>query len=230
MGKICSCSTTMRQFPTVNNLSLSDVEGFLHKIHECPVLGHRFKNVPNSRILNMLNETLCVLREVVETGCIMAFEPFFNLHIVMHIKEEEIDAYFKYFMDECNIEGNEIDKEYWKCLNMVKKQLLNPQIYNQSTDKFSGELKEKLVLKEHFSVLASHTTGRIVPHIFKILESEDPENQFRDLIQKHRQQRITEEQFDELSREFLKVYIPNDDYNTYKLKDKLATLKKLMIK
>jgi len=51
----------------------------------------------------------------------------------MSIKEEEIDAYFRYFMDECNIEGNEIAKDYWKYLNMVKKRLLNLPIGNQST-------------------------------------------------------------------------------------------------
>jgi len=220
----------MRQFPTVNNLSMSDIQGALLKIHECPVLGHRFKNVPDSRVLNMLNETLYVLREIVETGDLMASEPFLNLHILMHIKEEEIDAYFKYFMDECNIEGNEINKEYWKYLNMVKKQLLNYEIGNRSIKEFSGEPKENLEMKEHFSVLLSHTNGRIVPQIFAVLESEDPENQFHDLIQKHRQRQITEEQFDELSNQFLKVHIPNDDYNTSKLKEKLAMLKKLMIK
>jgi len=147
----------------------------------------------------------------------------------MDIKEEEIDAYFKYFMDECNFEGNEIAKDYWKCLDMVKKRLLNLQIGNHSTEEFSEE-KENLVMKEHSSVLLSHTSGRIVPQIFTVLESDDPENQFYDLIQKHRQQRITEEQFDELSNQFLKIHIPNYDYNTYKLKDKLAMLKKLMIK
>jgi len=137
----------MRQFPTVNSLSVSDIQVFLRKIHECPVLGHRFKNVPNSRILNMVNETLWLLRKLVETGSIMNLEPFFILHMSMSIKEEEIDAYFGYFMDECNIEGNEIAKDYWKYLNMVKKQLLNLQICNQSIEEFSGELKENLVSK-----------------------------------------------------------------------------------
>jgi len=158
-----SCMSTMRQFPTVNNLSLTDVQGFLIKIHECPVLGQRFKNVP--RILNMLNQTLYLLRENVTSGGLVALEPFLNLHILMHIKEEEIDAYFKYFMEECNIEGKEIDQDYWKCLNMVKNQLLNLQIVNQSTKKFSGALKENLVSKEQFPVLSSHTTGRLVPQI-----------------------------------------------------------------
>jgi len=177
----------------------------------------------------MLNQTLYLLREVVEGG-VMTLQSFFNLHILMHIKEEEFDAYFKYFMDECNIEGNEIDKEYWKYLDMIKKHLLNPQIGNQSIKEFSGELKENLVLKEHFSVLSSHTTGKLVPQIFAVLESEDLENQFNDLIQKYRQRRITEEQFDELFNQFLKVHIPNDNFNSNKLKDKLIMLKKLMIK
>jgi len=148
----------------------------------------------------------------------------------MHIKEEEIDAYFKYFMDECNIERNKIAKDYWKCLNVFKKQLLNLQIGNKNIEEFSGEVKENLVLKEHFSVISSHTNSRIVPQIFTVLESEDPEKQFHDLIQKNRQWRITDEQFDELSNQFLKSQIPNDNYNTCKLMEKLAMLKKLMIK
>jgi len=113
---------------------------------------------------------------------------------------------------------------------MVKKHLLNLQIGNQSIKEFSGEVKENLVLNEHFLVLSSHTTGRIVPQIFAVLESEDPEKQFHDLIQKHIQLRITKEQFDELSNQFLKLHIPNNDYNTHKLKDKLVMLKKLMVK
>jgi len=112
---------------------------------------------------------------------------------------------------------------------MVKKHLLNLQIGNQSIKEFSGEVKENLVLNEHFLVLSSHTTGRIVPQIFAVLESEDPVNQFHDLIQKHRQLRITGEQFDELSKQFLNVYIPNADYNTFMLKEKLGVVKKLMI-
>jgi len=230
MGQVCYSTTTMRQFPTVNSLSLSDIRGFLQKIHECPVVGHRFKNVPNSRVLNMLNQTLYLLRDMVEVGCLMALEPFLNLHILMQIKEEEIDAYFKYFIDECNIEGHEIAKDYWKQINIVKKRLLNHKIENQCIDEFSGELKENVVMKKHFSVLSTHTTGRIAPQIVAVLESDDPEKQFQDLIRNHRKWGIADEQYDKLSNQLLKIYSPNNDYNTYKLKDKLAMLKKLMIK
>jgi len=172
MGQMCYSTETMRQFPTVNSLSVGDIQGFLQKIQECPVLGHRFKNVPNSRVLNMLNQTLYLLREMVEpSGLIKALEPFLSLHILMHITEEEIDAYFKYFMDECNIEGLEIEKDYWKLINIVKKRLLNLQI-DASTSS-----QENVVMKNHFSVLSTHTTVDS-SSTFATLESEDPENHF----------------------------------------------------
>merc|ERR550534_1155184 len=99
----------------------------------------------------MVNKTLELLREVEGKGE-MSFEPFLNLHILMQITEEEIDTYFKYFMEECNVEGNEIAKIYWKYLHILKKHLLNLQVHDKNNQQFSEELKKNSLSKKPISV------------------------------------------------------------------------------
>jgi len=193
-------------------LVTKDIRNFHAAILSDPVLIHRFKEVKLSVILTIANKMLDLLRLSWNEGLEELIEPFFQQRVLDKVKEAEVDALFTHFLKECDLEGYNIAGDFWICLDKLKEEKSSYRHGGLSTIEFFDEAKKNAILKHRFINTKPASILKMSKLIMDVIESEQPKENYPELLKKHRKMKITNEEFDEFILLFFRMCAPNPQY------------------
>merc|ERR1719295_752717 len=128
----------------------------------------------------------------------------------MNIKEEEINEFFKHFIQKGNFDS-ELGEKYWEYLNVLKQQMLNAQIGGPKSLLFFVEVRRNKILQKRFASISPKVINMISKKIIGAMESPNVEFEYPHLIEQHRKMNITEEELDEFTKLYFKICNPDSD-------------------
>merc|ERR1719474_1422319 len=186
------------------------------KFHEAilsdPVLIHRFKEVKLAVILILANKMLDLLRTSWNEGLEELILPFFQQQVLDKVKETEVDALFTHFLNNCDLDGYNTSGDYWVCLDKLKKD--QPGYWNGgfTIDEFFKEVKKNAILKNRFSDSSPASILNISRQFMDVINCKEPNAKYSHLLEKHRNMKITNQEFDEFICLFFRMCSPNSQY------------------
>jgi len=193
-------------------LVTKDIRNFHAAILSDPVLIHRFKEVKLAVILTIANKMLDLLRLSWNEGLEELIEPFFQQRVLDKVKEAEVDALFTHFLKQCDLEGYNIAGDYWICLDKLKEEKSGYRHGGLTTIEFFDEAKKNAILKSRFLNTKPASILKMSRLIMDVIESKQPEAKYPELLKKHRNMKITNEEFDEFVLLFFRMCAPNPQY------------------
>ena len=198
------------------------------KFHEAilsdPVLIHRFKEVKQSVILIIANTMLDLLRTSWNEGLEELILPFFQQQVLDKVKETEVDTLFTHFLNECDLEGYNTAGDYWICLDRLKKDQPGYRNGGFTIEEFFKEVKKNFILKNRFLKSSPASILNISRQFMDVISCKEPNAKYSQLLEKHRNMKITNQEFDEFIRLFFRMCSPNAQflsnvwYNVEKIK------------
>jgi len=193
-------------------LITNDILNFHGAILSDPVLIHRFKEVQQSVILTIANRMLDLLRVSWKEGLEELIEPFFQQRVLEKVKEAEVDALFTHFLKECDLEGYNTAGDWWMCIDKLNIQKAGHLHGNSSTIEFFEEVKKNSLLKNRFSNSSPASILNISRQIMGVISCKEPKAEYPELMERHRNMKITNEEFDEFLLLFFGMCAPNPQY------------------
>jgi len=209
-------------------LEEDDIQGFHDGLVANPILKNRFENVPKASILSMANKILEILRLSAREKTITPFLQSFDPHVLMNIKEAEIDTLFKLFLQECRVEGEIFWDQYENILRRIKKLILSHMAkggYNGL--KFYTEVKRNPILSDRFKTVSPIVTFQMMSDFSNIIRNPDPEEKIGALADSHALLSISEEEFDEFIKIML-MYSTDVDFAA-RVAPTVTLIKKVML-
>jgi len=216
-------SIKQRYVSNMNDLVEHDLKPFHDALLASPILNARFKKVSCSRILRMVKQIMSILRHCVRGGSIDCFEPIKHLHSTMNITEEEIHEFFKHFIKTGNYDS-ELAEKYWEYICLLKQQMLNAQFGGPKSLLFFMEVRRNKILQKRFSSIPPKVINMMSKKIIGAMESPNVEFEYPHLIEQHRKMNITEEELDEFTKLYFKIF--NSDSDPEKTEYTIAKLKR----
>jgi len=205
-----------------------EVLNFQAAILSDPVLIHRFKEVEQSVFLIIANKMLDLLRLSWNEGLEELIMPFFQQEILDKVKEAEVDALFDHFLKECDLEGYNTSGDYWICLDKLKKDKPGYRHGGFTIEEFYKEVKKNSMLKNRFVNSSPASIVNISRQIMDVISCKEPEAEYSKILEKHRNMKITNEEFDEFLLLFFRMCAPNSQYLS-NVWDNIVKIKKAMI-
>jgi len=209
-------------------LVTNDVLKFHVAILSDPVLIDRFKEVKMSVILIIANRILDLLRLSWNEGLKELIEPFFQQRVLEKVKEAEVDALFTHFLKECDLEGYNISGDYWICLDRLKKDQPGYRHGGFTIEEFFKEVKKNSMIKNRFINSSPASILNISRQIMDVISCKEPQAEYSEMLEKHRNMKITNEEFDEFLLLFFRMCAPNSQYLS-NVWDNIVKIKKAMI-
>jgi len=136
---------------TKRNLKLNDIVRFLEKAKIHPIIGHRFKDLTDARIRQIGERMLALLTYSFNYDRIYPFKSLFDMHSMMALDNDEVNAFFKLLMKEGFTSGLDILPSQVRILNRMKTLILynNTKAISQSNFlQFKSILQSNPILKE----------------------------------------------------------------------------------
>jgi len=193
-------------------LETADVLNFQVAILSDPVLIHRFKEVEQPVFLNMANKMLDLLRLSWNEGLEELIVPFFQQRVLDKVKEQEVDALFTHFLKECDLEGYNTSGDYWLCVDNLKKDQPGYGHGGFTIEEFYKEVKKNSMLKHRFLNSTPESILNISRQIMDVISCKEPTQKYSEILEKHRNMKITNEEFDEFLLLFFRMCAPNSQY------------------
>jgi len=193
-------------------LVMDEIVDFHEAILSDPVLIHRFKEVKPSVILTIANKMLDLLRISWNEGLEELIEPFFQQRVFDKVKEAEVDALFTHFLRKCDLEGYNTAGDYWVCVDKLKKDKPGSRHGGFTPKEFFKEVQKNSTLKDRFLNSSSTAILNMSRQIMDVFGCKDPNEEFAELLEYHRNMEITNEEFDEFILLFFRMCSPNTQY------------------
>jgi len=193
-------------------LVMNDILNFHEAILSDPVLIHRFKKVKQCVILIIANRMLDLLRLSWNEGLEELIEPFFQQRVLEKVKEAEVDALFTHFLKECDLEGYNTAGDYWMCVDRLKIEKPGYLHGNFTAIEFMKEVKKNFILKNRFLNSSPASILKISKQINAVISCKEPKAEYSELLEQHRNMKITNEEFDEFVVLFFRMCAPNPQY------------------
>ena len=225
-GIIASIENSRRTRPRY--LVTNQVLKFHTAILSDPVLIHRFKGVNQSVILTIANQMLDLLRLSWDEGLEELIEPFFQQRVMQKVKEAEVDSLFTHFLKECDLEGYNTAGDYWICMDKLNE---NPGNHHGgfTTQEFYEEVMNNKLLKNRFVNSLAASVLNMSRHIMEVVSCKEPGSEYFDLLEQHRNMKITNEEFDEFLLLFFRMCAPINSHYLSDVWDNVLKIKKAMI-
>jgi len=193
-------------------LVTNEVLNFQLAILSDPVLIYRFKEVEQSVFLIIANKMLDLLRLSWNQGLEELLVPFFRQRVLDKVKEAEVDALFTHFLKECDLEGYNISGDYWICMDKLSKDKPGNRHGGFTIEEFYKEVKKNSMLKNRFLHSSPASILNISRQIMDVISCEEPNAKYSEILKKHRNMKITNEEFDEFLLLFFRMCAPNSQY------------------
>jgi len=184
-----------------------EIRGFQEGLIANPIFNNRFRNIPTARILLIANQVLEILRLSVKQESIAPFDKVLDLHVLMNIREKEMDAFIDLFLRECRIEGEIFWDQYENILKRMKKRLMGNHIAIGGCNrvKFYTQVKNNPILSGRFKSTSSLTILQMTSDLASIFANPEPEEMIKGFADSHMNHDISEEEFDEFIQVFLET-------------------------
>merc|ERR550534_216327 len=139
------------------------------------------------------------------------FIGLFKYHSTMKLNQEEVDAFFALLVSECfTRKGKEgLMPIQQRVLNRIKTLILHGNLKAISQNnimEFKRNLQHNDILKERFGAVTLNQVEKIMLHFIEILKPTVKDELIQEVFDKHRNHWITGEEYDEFTREFLRLY------------------------
>jgi len=193
-------------------LAKNEIVDFHVAILSDPVLIHRFKEVKRSVILDIANKMLDLLRLSWNEGLEELIEPFFQQQVFEKVKETEVDALFTHFLKEVDLEGYNTAGDYWLCLDRLKTEKPGYLDGNYTPIEFMQEVKKNYILKNRFINTSPASILKIAKQINAVISCTEVEAEYSEVLEQHRNMKISNEEFDEFILLFFRMCAPNPQY------------------
>jgi len=209
-------------------LVTNEVLNFQSAILSDPVLIHRFKGVEQCVFLIIANKMLDLLRLSWNEGLEELILPFFQQRVLHKVKEAEVDALFTHFLKECDLEGYNIAGDFWICVDKLKNEKSACRQGGLTTIEFFDVAKKNAILKNRFLNTKPASLLKMSRLIMDVIECKQPKEKYPELLEKHRNMKITNDEFDEFILLFFRMCAPNPQYLS-KVWYNVVKIKKAMI-
>merc|ERR1719295_1499447 len=143
------------------------------------------------------------------------FKSLFDMHSMMALNNDEVNAFFKLLMKEGFTSGLDILPSQVRILNRMKTLILygNTKATSHSNVlQFKSILQSNPILKEKFKNIKTNQIEKIMKQFMKILDPERVGEEFiEEVIAKHKLMWISADEYDELfTIVFLQLYYDRD--------------------
>jgi len=189
-----------------------DILKFHLAILSDPVLIHRFKEVKQSVILTIANQMLDLLSLSWNEGLEELIEPFFKQRVLDKVKEAEVDALFTHFLKEYDLEGYNTSGDYWICIDKLKREKPGYRHGGFTTEEFFEEVKKNSILKNRFLNSSPAAILKMSRQIMEVISCKEPTEVYSQLMERHRNMKITSQEFDEFILLYFRMCAPNTEY------------------
>jgi len=197
-------------------LNLDGIMRFLKKAKTHPIIGHRFKEIKDARMVQIGERMLALLRYAFKYDRIYPFTTLFSVHTMMALTDQEVNAFFELLIKEAFTNGVELLPSNLRILNRIKTFILHGNIKSISkTDilQFHSILQSNTILKERFKNITVKQTENIMTQFVKVLRpgsSKEREELVNEIISKHELMWISATEYDEFTKLFLELYEDRD--------------------
>jgi len=199
---------------TKRNLKLNDIVRFLEKAKIHPIIGHRFKDLTDARIRQIGERMLALLTYSFNYDRIYPFKSLFDMHSMMALDNDEVNAFFKLLMKEGFTSGLDILPSQVRILNRMKTLILygNTKATSHSNVlQFKSILQSNPILKEKFKNIKTNQIEKIMKQFTKIMDPERVGEEFiEEVIAKHKLMWISADEYDEFTKVFLELHYDRD--------------------
>merc|ERR1719193_1049738 len=142
------------------------------------------------------------------------FKSLFDMHSMMALDNDEVNAFFELLMKECFTSGIVILPSQVRILNRMKTLILNGNtkaISHSNVLQFKSILQSNPILKEKFKNIKTNQIEKIMKQFMEIF---DPEGGGEELIEKviakHKSMWISADEYDEFTKVFLELHYDRD--------------------
>merc|ERR1719193_1044064 len=142
------------------------------------------------------------------------FKSLFDMHSMMALDNDEVNAFFELLMKECFTSGIVILPSQVRILNRMKTLILNGNtkaISHSNVLHFKSILQSNPILKHKFKNIKTNQIEKIMKQFMEIF---DPERVGEELIEKviakHKLMGITADEYDEFTKVFLELHYDRD--------------------
>jgi len=199
---------------TKRKLNLNDIMRFLEKAKVHPIIGHRFKDLTDARIRQIGERMLALLTYSFDYDRIYVFKCLFNMHSMMALHNDEVNAFFNLLMKEGFTNGLDLLPSQLRILNRMKTLILygdTKAISHSNVLQFKSILQSNPILKERFKHIKTNQIEKIMYQFTKILDPERVgEELIEEVIAKHKLMWISAEEYDEFTKVFLELHYDRD--------------------
>jgi len=199
---------------TKRELNLNDILRFLEKARIHPIIGHHFKDLRDARIRRIGERMLALLNYAFKYDRIYPFKSLFDIHSMMALHNDEVNAFFNLLMKEGFANGLDILPSQVRILNRMKTLILygdKKVISYSNVLQFKNVLQSNPILKERFKNIKTYQIEKILEQFTKILDPERvTEKLIEEVIAKHKLMWISAVEYGELTKVFLEMHYDKD--------------------
>jgi len=200
---------------TIALMEFEDVKRCLQKARTDPKLGSHFRSINDKRMSQMANRICSLLDYAFKYDRLYPFIGLFKYHTMMKLSQEEVDAFFDLLVNECFVgKGkNGLMPCQAKVLNRMKTLIVHGSlkaISKNDISEFKRKLQQNHVLKHRFELITLKQVEKIMHQFANILKPSAKKELMEMVIDKHKNQWISGEEFDEFTKEFLSLYEDRD--------------------
>jgi len=197
-------------------LNLDCIMRFLEKAKTHAIIGHRFKDIKDSRLVQIGERMLALLNYAFKYDRIYPFASLFGVHTMMNLTDDEVNAFFELLRKESFTHGVELLPPNLRILNRIKTFILHGSMKTISdTDiiQFQSILQSNLILKDRFQNITSKQTKHVMTMFLKVLRPgklKEREKLVKEIITKHELMWISSAEYNEFTKLFLQLYEDSD--------------------
>jgi len=150
---------------TKRELDLHDIMRFLEKARIHPIIGHHFRDLTDARIRRIGERMLALLTYAFKYDRIYPFKSLFDIHSMMALHNDEVNAFFNLLMKEGVTNGLDILPSQVRILNMMKTRILygdKKVISHSNVLQFKNILQSNPILKEKFKNIKTYQIEKIM--------------------------------------------------------------------
>jgi len=197
-------------------LNLDGIMRFLKKAKTSPIIGHRFKDIKDSRLVQIGRRMLALLKYAFKYDRIYPFASLFGVHTMMALTDNEVNAFFELLIEEAFSHGVELIPSHLRVLNRIKTLILHgtmKSISNTDIIQFKSILQSNTILKDRFKNITTKQTAHIMTMFLEVLSPgklKEREKLVNEIISIHEFMWISSIEYDEFTKLFLELYEDRD--------------------
>jgi len=204
----------------IPELNYDQVVRFLTKAKDDSIIGVRFQTIKPSRMLEIARRICTLLNYAFKHDTIRPFKDILYSHTMMKLTKEEVDRFFKLFIEEFySVTMNPVSVQ-GRVLQRIKVSLLRGSVGNASPDdyvRFFQLARDNAILKDRFVCITPNMMNHITVQLSDILNSTATgrDEKLLEVAALHKRLRITAIEYDEFTSLFFKVFQKDNYFVTH---------------